>query len=103
MARKPINVGKPLATTPIAPLAPIIDATNALKSTFGSTLKGMPYTGVSPTPANRPKMIVQRSAGNRLSPTKPPVLKADARVTSQVRATPHPDILVFPPHPIVKI
>jgi hypothetical protein len=103
MALKKISVGKIAPTIPSAPLPPIIDATNALKTTFGSVLKGIPAMGSVPTPANRPKTVVKRRAGNLLSPTNPPVLKGDARLTSQVRATGHPDIVTFPSHPIVPI
>jgi hypothetical protein len=95
-----VSIAPPASTKPAATLPPIINATNALKSTFGSALKGMPATGASPIPPNRPKALIQRTAGNLLSPANPPVLK-DPRLTSQVRATAHPDILVFPPHPVV--
>jgi hypothetical protein len=101
MDLKTITLGRPAPTKTIAPLAPVIDATNALKGTFGSTQKGMPSTGMSPIPPNRPKTIIQRSAGNLLSPVTPPVLKSDPRLTSEIRATPHPDIVVFPPHPVL--
>jgi len=94
-----MEIVKPAATKLSAPLAPVIDATNALKNTFGSALKGMPSTGMSPIPANRPKAITGIGAGNVLPPVTPPTLKSDARLTSQVRATAHPDIAIFPPHP----
>jgi hypothetical protein len=101
MALQFINIGKPTPTKPSAPLAPVVNFTTALQHTFGSTLKGMPYTGMSPIPAHRPKIIMARSSGHVLAAITPPVLKSDPRLTSEIRATPHPDILVFPPHPIV--
>jgi hypothetical protein len=61
----------------------------------------MPSMGSVPTPANRPKTVVKRRAGNLLAPTNPPVLKGDARLTSQIRAAGHPDIVTFPSHPII--
>ena len=101
MALQFINVGRPTATKPSAALAPVINATIALQHTFGSALKGMPSTGMSPTPPNRPKALTQCSAGHVLAPVTPPVLKSDPRLTSQIRATAHPDIIVFPPHPVL--
>lgn len=101
MALKTISVGKITPTIPSAPLAPIIEATNALKSTFGSALRGMPSTGIAPTPANRPKTVIKRRAGHLLPAVTPPALKSDARLTSQIRATAHPDIVTFPAHPIL--
>jgi hypothetical protein len=84
--------------TPSAPLIPVIEASEALQHTFGSLLKGLAHTTASPIPPHRPKMVVARKTGHRLSQTTPRVL-SNPRLKSQVRATAHPDIIIFPPHP----
>jgi hypothetical protein len=91
-----VEIEKPQPTKLTTPLPPVINATNALQHTFGSALKGLPSTGTSQIPPNRPQTVIGRGAGHLLQETNPPVLK-DARLTSQIRATMHPDLATFPP------
>jgi hypothetical protein len=80
----------PLPTKVTVALPPIINATLALKSTFGSAAKGVAGGGMAAIPPNRPKTLAGRASGNRLSPATPPTLPPNPRLTSQVRATNDP-------------
>jgi hypothetical protein len=87
--------------TPSEPLVPLLEATQALAKSYGTVGRAMPHIERSPIPPHRPKKLTQRSAGHKLSVANPPALK-DPRLTKQIRAAAHPDIVLFPPHPEIE-